>query len=312
MVSDAWHGMGHNSWRDLDLVRSRLAEGADPDQEIRWSGSPLQLAAESGSAYVVAELAARVRDVDVVYEGRTALWRAVYANQPDNARALVAAGADPAREMMAGWSPQRLALAGPHRDLFGGAGSLSEVESSAVVEAERLNALLADAWNDGLGLACVAGIDAAEAVRRLEAVLVPPYEQDEDGYEWADYGLLVMWATDVPGGCVVAQPWGYQVSAPGVVNPLSVGTKVYGLYANPKSGNQGSVSWDGETTGWDLHPGGPAAENDSAEEVLLSYLYQHEAVGYCCAYTGLRLPDTRAISGPPDVWLRLPDRDYWH
>jgi hypothetical protein len=26
---------------------------------------------------------------------------------------------------------------------------------------------------------------------------------------------------------------------------------------------------------------------------------------------GLRLTDARAVTGPPDVWLRLPERDYW-
>jgi hypothetical protein len=34
-------------------------------------------------------------------------------------------------------------------------------------------------------------------------------------------------------------------------------------------------------------------------------------LAYCFAYAGLRPVDTRAVSGPPDVWLRLPDRDYW-
>jgi hypothetical protein len=49
---------------------------------------------------------------------RTALWRAVFENRPDHARAPVEAGADPWRPMMAGWSPGRLSLAGAHPDLF--------------------------------------------------------------------------------------------------------------------------------------------------------------------------------------------------
>jgi hypothetical protein len=46
-------------------------------------------------------------------------------------------------------------------------------------------------------------------------------------------------------------------------------------------------------------------------EILLSYLYLYNAVAYSCAYAGLRLTDARAITGPPDTWLRLPPRDYW-
>jgi len=28
-------------------------------------------------------------------------------------------------------------------------------------------------------------------------------------------------------------------------------------------------------------------------------------------HAGLRLPDARAITGPPDGWVQLPDRDWW-
>ncbi|QIJ60869.1 hypothetical protein [Streptomyces sp. JB150] len=39
-------------------------------------------------------------------------------DRPDNARALVEAGADPWRRLIGGWSPGRLALAGPTPDPF--------------------------------------------------------------------------------------------------------------------------------------------------------------------------------------------------
>lgn len=314
MVDDqgGWHGFGWRSWSDLDQVRARLAAGADPDFRLRYQGKPLDLAAERGSAEVVAELAGRVDDVDAMSSGRSALWRAVYANRPDNARALVAAGAEPSRPMMAGWSPGRLSLAGPDPLITG---VLSAEEQAAVDEGRRLNAALGELWLDGLSLACVADIDAAEAIRRLGAEVVEEDSVTEDdmwSYPLATHAELTLWATDVPGGCVVVQPWAYGASMPRVSILLSPNTKCYAMYANPKSGNQGRTTHDGVTTGWDLHPGGAPDENDSAEQVLASYLYQRNPIGYCCAYAGLRLAGSRAFQGPPDLWLRLPDGDYWH
>jgi hypothetical protein len=69
---------------------------------------------------------------------------------------------------------------------------------------------------------------------------------------------------------------------------------------------------DGGVRGWDLHPGGDRWGDDSAWQVLLAYLYRYDAVAYACAYAGLRLTEARAITGPPDIWLRLPPRDYWN
>jgi hypothetical protein len=109
---------------------------------------------------------------------------------------------------------------------------------------------------------------------------------------------------------MIAQPWRYAPQMPGVTKLLSAGTVCYGLYANPKSGDQGSILRDGEVEGWDLHPGGDVSEQP-ADRILLAYLYRHNAVAYSCAFAGLRLTDARAVTGPPDVWLRLPEADYW-
>lgn len=312
-----WSGMGWQPWTDLDGIRARLDAGADPDSGEGFDPPPLHLAAQEGSPEVVAELAGRVDDVDAQDEGRSALWRAVYAGRPDNARALVAAGADPWRPMMAGWSPGRLSLAGPTLDLFappaGGIG-LSGAETAAAAEARRLTAALGelrDLYDDGMGLACVAGISAAEAARRLEATPVEDtgpgsFPDDLSSYEV----LYIVGAADVPGGCVISQPWGYVPSMPEVTDPLSAGTVCYGLYDNPKSGHQGSISRDGVTEDRDLYPGGEPSADDSADEILASYLYRDHAVAYSCAYAGLRLTDARAITSP-DVWLRLPSHHYW-
>jgi hypothetical protein len=190
----------------------------------------------------------------------------------------------------------------------------AQEDPAAVAEAKRLIAALGEFPDDGFGLACVAGINVAEAVRRLEATLVEDTSILADAYSYfdaADETMRIVGATDVPGGCVISQPWGYAPSMPGVSGRLSAGTTCYSMYANPKSGDQGSVMRDGVAIGWDLTPGGDPNDEDSAEEVLLSHLYEDNAVAYCCAYVGLRPTDARSITGPPDVWLLLPDRDHW-
>ncbi|MFF0449286.1 ankyrin repeat domain-containing protein [Streptomyces sp. NPDC004609] len=301
---------------DHDGIRRRLDQGADP--EVWGGGRPLHRAAALGSPEVVTELAGRVADPDALENGATALWEAVLSNRPDNARALAAAGADPWRPLIGGWSPGRLSLAGPTPDLFQvpeGERGLSEAERAAVQEARRLVAALGNIHYEGTGLACVAGIDAEEATSRLAATPASDEEMEEllrDPYACElDQGLRVVGVTTVPGGCVVTQPWGYAPSMPGVLTRLSAGTVCYGLYANAKSGNQGSVARNGAVEGWDLSPGAEPDQGDGPEEVLASYLYQYHAVAYSCAFAGLRPTDARAVVGPPDLWVELPQRDYW-
>ncbi|KOG36466.1 ankyrin repeat domain-containing protein [Streptomyces resistomycificus] len=312
-----WSGLVWDDWRNHEEIRRRLDEGADPDT---WGsgGRPLHRAAAFGSPEVVAELARRVTDVDALEYGTTALWEALLSRQPDNVRALAEAGADPWRSQLGGWSVGRLGLAGPAPDLFplpAGEPGLTEPQQQAAQEARRLIAALGDFYYDGLGLACVAGIDAEEAIRRLEATPVQNADLDdivENPYDYdVDEILDIVGVTTVPGGCVLTQPWGYAPSMPGIHTRLSVGTVSSGLYANPKSGNQGSVARDGTIEGWDLHPGGGPDADHTPEEVLTAYLYNHEAVAYTCAYAGLRLTDARAVTGPPDAWVELPERDYW-
>lgn len=262
---------------------------------------------------MVAELARRVDDVDALMRGRSALWTAVAASRFDAARVLVEAGADPWLDMMSGWSPARLSLATSEPELFGGGRSLAPEESARVAEARRLSDLFGPPHLEGFSVACVAGIDVAEAVRRLDArVLTDDPEQlmalvDEDPDDAEARGM--MWATKVPGGVVLTQPWLFGAQMPGVTKALSAGTTCYAMYANPKSGNQGSLARDGELVGWDLHPGGEPGEDDP--DVLLNYLYSYQALPYCYAVTGLKPPDRRSFDGPPDAWIRIPARDWW-
>ncbi|SDK73260.1 Ankyrin repeat-containing protein [Nonomuraea maritima] len=310
-----WNDFGWDSWSDVARVRARLDAGADPNAETHHYDKPLHLAAAQGSPDVVAELAGRVDDVDAEHEGRTALWEAVFNDRPENVRALVAAGADPWRPMMNGWSPGRLSLASPTPGLFfpfpPGHEGLTEAEAAAVTEADRLTAVFDGIDDDGYSLACVRGISAAEAARRLAAEPVDEDEAEEIMEDPSDdEAMELIGLTDVPGGCVVSQTFGYMASAPVVVELLSAGTIAYGMFANPKSGNQGSVARDGDFIAWDTHPGGGnPASTDSAEEILLSYLYQGHAEAYCFAGAGLRPADGRSLT-EPDTYLRLPDRDH--
>lgn len=320
--SAGWSGISGSGWADLDLIRARLDAGADPNSGVyafgSFDGKPLHLAAEYGTPESVTMLAGRVDDVDAEFDDRTALWVAVFADRLDNARALVAAGADPWRPMMAGWSPGRLALAGPEPGLFPippGHPGLSPSETAAVSEARRLIAALEEVEEEeGIGVACVANITAAEAARRLEAG--PADDADieavlDDPWSDIDGSLGIVGVTDVPGGCVVTQPWGGVPYTPEVTRPLSVGTVCYSMFANPKSGDQGAVARDGVVEDSDTHPGGgDPGGHLTAEEILAEYLYQGEAVAYCCAAAGLRLTDARSVVGPPGLWLRLPERDY--
>ncbi|WP_342447389.1 hypothetical protein [Streptomyces achromogenes] len=152
----------------------------------------------------------------------------VVGHRPQIARGLVAAGADPWRPVLAGWSPGRLSLAGPTPDLFPlpeGEPGLSQAESAAAREGRRRIAALADVgYYDGTGLACVAGIDAQEAVRRQAAVLPDAGLLDDPYGAGTDDGLRIVGATTVPGGCVVTQPSGYGAQMPGVQALLSAGT----------------------------------------------------------------------------------------
>lgn len=307
MADGSWSGLGYGGWSNLDAVRERVEAGADPQEEIRYQGRPLNLAAERGSPDVVAYLAGAVDDVDTEDDGRTALWLAVHANRPDNARALAAAGANPYPPMMNGWSPARLSLASAIPDLFPTRPgiALSDEEQNEVARAGGLLAATADVMDDGYSACCVRGIDAAEAVRRLGAERLPNVDWAQ---EFADEqpSLSLVGVTDVGNGCIVSQPWAYACSLY-VGEALSAGTVAYAMYANPKSGNQGSSYSDGTETGGDLSPGAEwSSPDDPPLEILRSYLYRTSALAYCCAYAGLELDDGRAFGDQPDMWVRLP------
>lgn len=294
-----WAGLAQDDWASLPAVRAALAAGADPNSGPEWQPPPIHMAAEFGSPRVVEELAARVDDVDLMDWNRTALWRAVQARKPHNAKALLAAGANPVLPMMSGWSPARLSLVTRH--VIPSDEVLTAEEQALIADRDRMIAALAEAppW-PGFSITCVGGVDADEAARRLEARVVPDGENTE----------LAVAVTDVPGGCVVMQPSYFNASTPFVMSRLSAGTVAYGMYANAASGDKGSAYRDGEVVGSDLYPGGEAGDRDDSRAVLIAQLYPGKAVACCFAYALLR-PDNCRWLTEPDRWLLLPDRDHW-
>ncbi|MGK5685138.1 ankyrin repeat domain-containing protein [Actinoplanes sp. URMC 104] len=265
----------------------------------------------------VRQLIGEAADVDELYWGRTALFEAVMNREWEVARELAAAGADPWRAQIAGWSPGRLALAASEPELFGPARApgLTEDERAAVARAARVTEVLRDAYLEGMSVACVAGIDAAEAVRRLGATPTEVGDFDrwrESLWDGDGEGDEIVGVTDVPGGCVVTQWDKYVASTPGVLALLTPGTFAYGMYANPKSGNQGDIARDGVVVAWDLHPGGGQVAPDApADEVLRAFLHKHQPLAYCADFAGLEPGDARAFTGPPDRLVLLPAIEFW-
>lgn len=84
------------------------------------------------------------------------------------------------------------------------------------------------------------------------------------------------------------------------------------MYANPAQGSQGSVIRNGITEEWDLTPGGPDYSPGIPADMILRRTCTATTLSRTAApYAGVRPHDARAFLGPPDMWVRLPDGDYW-
>jgi hypothetical protein len=260
-------------------------------------------------------------DVDLLWSGRTALWDAVMHRHHEIARVLTAAGADPWRPLIGGWSPGRLALAGPEPALFGPPPPdthLTPAELTATARAQHLIEAVGDLTVPGLSIACLTRVDSAEATGRLRAAPI----EIPDFTEWAidpwSQGLTdheveyTIGASDVPGGCVLTQWAGPTAGAPGVLSPLTRGTTAYALYADPDHGIRGTRFRNGRPTAHDLSPGsGHCVPGDPPDEVLRAYLYYQNPIPYCCDAAALTPADAHPFTGPPDHFLRLPPVPLW-
>lgn len=300
-----WSGIVYGDFTDPKKFRQRLEAGADPLGELWTFDTPLHAAAQKGSPQVVFELASRARDLDAFCQGRSALWNAVYHQREDNASVLAELGADPWRPMMDGWSPGRLSLAGPLGALFEASEdqTLTDQERAMADAGPELAEVFSGISYDGFSMACVAGLTAAEAVQRLPVGEVIAVDDHAPWHEQDFYGEReIVGVTDVPGGCVIAQPWAYR--AVDVLEVVTAGTFAYGMYANPKSGNQGHIAEDGRRIKRDLHPGYDLDPTSTAREILASFASRRNAIVHCLVYASLR-PDSTDCLERPDTWVRL-------
>lgn len=321
-----WQGMGYEGWGDPELIRSRLAGGADPeDAEAR----PLHRVAGRGAEESVAELARLVTDVDAVDgSGETPLWHAVAHGRADNAAALLAAGADAWTPRVAGRSPGSLALTTELAPLFAdlpGAVLPGPERVAAQRAADEQARVFRGVHTEGLAVAFVGGVDEEEVIRRLGADpdRVPvldldaepgPYGTGPDGFD--PYGPRAdgfVGVSGVPGGCVLTHPAGHLASSASVLAAVSPGGRAYGVYFNPKGGTFGHLSVDGGAAyGEEI---GIVAREDSPEEFWLHRFWQWGPYGdmygtgslaYACDRAGLRVTDPGPLLGPPRRWVGIP------
>ncbi|MFI9051247.1 ankyrin repeat domain-containing protein [Streptomyces sp. NPDC053427] len=328
-----WEGMTHDGWKDAELVRARLANGAAPDSTgPDVQETPLHRAAATGSPQAVAELIARAHDVDARDdEGCTPLWRAVCHGAQENAALLLEAGADAWSPQLGGRSPGRLALTTAMAPLFAGlpgAVPLTDEERAAQRDADDRTAVLQGVETDGVSIAFVPGIDEDEAIRRLggdpRTCPVSDGEADPDGVnpddfdeDWEDFepSEREVGVTGVDGGCVLFQPSWYLLSTDSVLDALSPGTTAYGLYFNPKGGTFGALSRDGRTVLSEEI--GQAAFGDDSPDAHWLYRFWNwdvpkgawhaDAIAYASAMAGLRVMDSAPVDAWPRRWTEIPE-----
>ncbi|MFC4907268.1 hypothetical protein [Actinomadura gamaensis] len=180
---------------------------------------------------------------------------------------------------------------------------LAPGERAMIEDGPELAELCAGIAHDGFSLACVADRRAVEVLSLWTVTEVIVTDEQTPWYE-LDFGgdEDVLGITDVPGGCVIAQPWGDEADS--VLRSVTAGTFGYGMYANPKSGDQGRIAEDGEIVRGDLHPGHRSYGDVGGREVLAAVASGGSAIAHCLLYAGLR-PDSLDFLEYPDAWVRV-------
>ncbi|WP_067141320.1 ankyrin repeat domain-containing protein [Microtetraspora malaysiensis] len=196
---------------DPDAIRRRLSQGGDRSYP-RSKNEDLHEAAYEGASQAIDVLVEYGADVESLVWEETPLWVAVRRGHRAAVAALLRAGADPWRPIVAGRSAGALALTGPLADLFTGLPAAPVLDSGSVRRQAEADALVAryDNWDtycgDGEGFAFVADVDEDEAIRRLglDPASCPLLDEDEYHEIWSEADGDALWLGQPPGGTGVA------------------------------------------------------------------------------------------------------------
>ncbi|MEU8140038.1 ankyrin repeat domain-containing protein [Streptodolium elevatio] len=330
-----WEGMGRNGFRDAELVRTRLEHGADPTERRPEGDTLLHVIAEYGTSDVLAEMAARADDVDVVaqWTGETPLWKAVCQGNAENVAVLLGSGADPWRPVLSGRSAGSIARWTEMAPLFEelpGYVPPSDAERAEQAEADRQAEVFYEEEYYVFSATFVAALGEDEVIRRLggdparcpvldlDSAPVPsgtgPQGSDPQDRDNAERFLGIR---AVPGGCVVVQPQGSRAGSSAVVAALSPGTRAYGIYLSHIKGTYGHLAVDGvdvrhEEIGRSAYDGSPDGHwlyrfwDADPRGVVGRDKWEAYQLAYAAAEAGVTITSASQVAGPPNLWIELP------
>ncbi|KAB8187795.1 ankyrin repeat domain-containing protein [Microbispora catharanthi] len=215
---------------DPESIRRRL-EGAGAQAYPRALDDDLHEAAYEGVAEAIEVLVAHGADVESSGVWETPLWTAVCRGHSDAVAALLRAGADPWRPVVAGRSAGDIALTGPLADLFAALPGAPATDVGLLRRQAEADALVTayDSWEtycgEGDGFAFVAGIDEDSAIRRLglDPAGCPLANEDEYMDVGPSLGASALWLGRPPGsaGVVVYSAISFDPGAEELWGPLS-------------------------------------------------------------------------------------------
>ncbi|MCG5214249.1 ankyrin repeat domain-containing protein [Streptosporangium soli] len=296
-----------------EVVRERLASGADPDERLHAVGNtPLFEVLNQPAAAEMIDLllayGARVETMNLI--GQTPLWEAVRVGRRDAVAALLRGGAEAWRPLFGQWSAGLLGLCGPLADLF-------ETLPGALRLGPNLRELqeYADVLIDSYGgwkfggqstYAFVSGVEEKEVIARLGGdpeTCPPTLPRDQpvghDGLE------AIHVATSPWGGVAMHQYDGVALVNEGVCRHVtSPAGLMAAVFDNPTGGVYVHVWQDGRRVR-QIAPGQEPGADGRIEEWLchfgdLSGYYDHmeRALAYMSMVTGVAVEERWTREAP--------------
>ncbi len=296
-----------------DVVRERLAAGADPDERLHAVGNtPLfEVLNQPAAAEMIALLlryGARVDTMNLI--GQTPLWEAVRLGRRDAVSTLLHGGAEAWRPLFGQWSAGLLGLCGPLADLFETLPGALRLGPN-IREVQEYADVLIDSyggWKFGgqSTFAFVSGVPEQEVVTRLgaEPSMCPPSRlRDQsaasDGFE------VVHVATSPWGGVALHQYSGMALVSDRFCRYLTTPTGLMaGVFDNPSGGVYVHVWQDGRRVRH-IAPGQEPGAEGRIEEWLCrfgdlsgDYSHMERALAYMSMVTGVAVEERWTHEAP--------------